>query len=178
MIEDLEGEIWKELPGYNGDYHISNLGRVKSFKKIPTKILIPNHDGRGYYYVRLVRDGKSSDPKIHQLVAVAFLDHKPDGHSIVIDHINDDSLDNRACNLQLVSSRYNGHKRSINTTSKYPGVSWSKTMNKWAACIHVNREPNRLGYFEKEEDAAAAYQKALAELNEPTIIKRYEPWQQ
>lgn len=175
MIEDLEGEIWKELPGYNGDYHISNLGRVKSFKKIPTKILIPNHDGRGYYYVRLVRDGKSSDPKIHQLVAICFLDHKPDGHNIVVDHINDDSSDNRACNLQLVSPRYNGHKRRINASSKYVGVSLEKKSGKWVANISVNKELIRLGRFINEEDAAAAYQKALAELNEPTIIKRYEP---
>jgi len=31
-LEDLDGEIWKEIEGYSGDYFVSNLGRVKSLK--------------------------------------------------------------------------------------------------------------------------------------------------
>lgn len=175
MIEDLEGEVWKDIPNYEGHYQVSNLGRVKSLKRKVPKILVPNYDGRGYYYVKLMMGGKNKDPKIHQLVAICFLDHKPEGHNIVIDHINDDSLDNRACNLQLVTPRYNTSKRKMNSTSEYIGVSWHKIMNKWLACISINKKFVDLGYYDTEEDAAAAYQKALAELNEPTIIKRYEP---
>ena len=174
MIEDLEGEIWRDIPDYEGYYQVSNMGRVKSFHKKEPRILVPNYDGRGYYCVKLMMGGKNKDPKIHQLVAICFLDHKPDGHNIVIDHINDNSLDNRACNLQLVSSRYNGHKRKLKTTSKYKGVSWSKVMNKWSAGISIDKVPTRLGYFDTEDEAARVYQEALAKLNDPGIIKRYE----
>lgn len=31
-LEDIDGEIWKEIENYNGDYYVSNFGRVKSFK--------------------------------------------------------------------------------------------------------------------------------------------------
>ena len=178
MIEDLEGEIWMDIPNYEGYYQVSNMGRVKSFHKKEPRILVQNYDGRGYYYVKLMMKGKNKDPKIHKLVAICFLDHKPDGHNIVIDHINDDSLDNRACNLQLVSPRFNGHKRKLNSSSKYKGVSWSKVMKKWLAAISINKKVNRLGYFETEEEAARVYQEALSKLNEPTIIRRYEQVQE
>ena len=32
-IEDLENEIWKTIPEYNGRYQVSNMGRVKSFSR-------------------------------------------------------------------------------------------------------------------------------------------------
>ncbi len=178
MIEDLEGEIWMDIPNYEGYYQVSNMGRVKSFHKKEPRILVQNYDGRGYYYVKLMIGGKNKDPKIHQLVAICFLGHKPDGHNIVIDHINDDSLDNRACNLQLVSPRFNGHKRKINSTSEYKGVCWIKKSHKWLAYITINGRQNRLGYFETEEEAARVYQEALSKLNEPTIIRRYEQVQE
>jgi len=174
MIEDLEGEIWRDIPDYVGYYQVSNMGRVKSFHKKEPKILVPNYDGRGYYYVKLMMGGKNKDPKIHQLVAICFLGHKPDGHNVVIDHINDNSLDNRACNLQLVSPRYNSNKRKLNSSSKYSGVSWSKVMSKWSAIITIDKKRTTIGYFSNEEDASAAYQEALTKLNDPGVIKRYE----
>ena len=64
MIEDLEGEIWRDIPDYVGYYQVSNMGRVKSFHKKEPKILVPNYDGRGYYYVKLMMGGKNKDPKI------------------------------------------------------------------------------------------------------------------
>lgn len=40
-LEDLPGEIWKDIENYEGHYQISNKGRLKSFKKNPAKILHP-----------------------------------------------------------------------------------------------------------------------------------------
>ena len=164
MIEDLEGEIWKDIPDYEGHYQVSNLGRVKSLKRKIPKILVPNYDGRGYYYVKLMMGGKNKDPKIHQLVAICFLYHKPDGHKLVIDHINNDSSDNRTENLQLVSTRFNGSKNKSSKDSKYTGVY--KSGNRWVSSIAVNRKSIHLGSFMLEEDAADAYQAALKTLDE------------
>ena len=47
-------------------------------------------------------------------------------------------------------------------------------MNKWSAGISIDKVPTRLGYFDTEDEAALAYQEALAKLNDPGIIKRYE----
>lgn len=32
-VGDLPNETWKDIPGYNGYYQVSNLGRVKSLKR-------------------------------------------------------------------------------------------------------------------------------------------------
>ena len=45
--------------------------------------------------------------KVHQLVAMAFLQHVPDGMNLVIDHINGDKQDNRVENLRIVTQKKN-----------------------------------------------------------------------
>ena len=32
-LEDMEGEIWKDIEGYEGLYQVSNMGRIKSLEK-------------------------------------------------------------------------------------------------------------------------------------------------
>ena len=29
-LENLDGEVWKDIPGYEGFYEVSNMGRIKS----------------------------------------------------------------------------------------------------------------------------------------------------
>lgn len=70
-------EIWSDIPKYS-NYRISNLGRVKSFKRKSYgeegRILVPHGNGRGYLIVSMINDyGKSTSPKIHRLVAEAFI---------------------------------------------------------------------------------------------------------
>jgi len=48
-----------------------------------------------------------------------------------------------------------------NKTSKYKGVCWSKSKNKWRASIHMNKKQNHLGYFDTEIEAHKFYQKHL-----------------
>jgi hypothetical protein len=45
-------------------------------------------------------------------------------------------------------------------TSKYKGVNWYKPYKKWRACFY-NGTTKHLGYFDTEEQAHEAYQKAL-----------------
>jgi len=96
-------EIWKDIEGYNGDYQVSNLGRVKSFKKRFGKqacetIMSPSKTYFGYSRVVLFKDKKPKLFSVHRLVAEAFIpntDNKP-----LVDHINGDREDNRVENLR------------------------------------------------------------------------------
>jgi len=66
-LNDLNGEVWKEISGYNGDYFVSNLGRVKSFKKwngTDVRILKQHKDGGGYFKIGLY-DNERKHKKIH-----------------------------------------------------------------------------------------------------------------
>lgn len=79
-----------------------------------------------------------------------------------IDHKNHNGLDCQRENLRLASPSQNqGNKRKQTSLScsRYKGVTWAKEQQKWKATIHHTY----LGYFESEEDAAKAYDKAAKE---------------
>lgn len=153
-------EIWKDIKGYEGYYKASNTGKIKSLKRKKEAILKCRKDGRGYEIVDLYLNGRR-DIKVHQLVAMAFLNHTPCGYKIVVDHISGDITDNSLNNLQLISQRENTAKNKKKGTSKYTGVSWSKGRSKWVASIQINGKAIFLGRFKEELEAHNAYQQAL-----------------
>ena len=157
-------EIWKEIEGFK-DYEISNLGRVKSIRKGKERFLKLNL-GSNYLRVSLSRNGKSKTIRIHQLVAEAFLNHKPCGYKLVVDHINGIKTDNRLKNLQVITQRENASKDRKGGTSKYVGVYWNKSNKNWRARIQINGKDKNLGSFTDELKASETYQKALKELIE------------
>ncbi len=88
MIKNVKKETWKNVRGFEGLYKVSSKGRVKALEKalkhvskaglvslrvVKEKILKPNLDGRGYYHVRLSKNGKATLFKIHDLVAMHWL---------------------------------------------------------------------------------------------------------
>jgi len=173
MKEELE--VWKDIPGYEGLYQVSNLGNVKSLprewvtgkgavRKHKGKILKGSTNSSGYRLVILCVNGKIKGYTIHQLVAIAFLNHKPNGLELVVDHINDNKLDNRVENLQIVTNRFNICKTQGKYSSKFKGVVWHKQLNKWRSQIVINGKLKHLGVFKCELSASHAYQKALKEL--------------
>ena len=56
------------------------------------------------------------------------------------------------------------HTISNKGSSKYKGVSWYSSRNKWYSYIHFNYEKIHIGYFENEKEAALAYNKKAKEL--------------
>ena len=82
----------------------------------------------------------------------------PEG--LQVDHINGNGLDNRRCNLRLVTNAQNAMNRNKyekNLSSKYKGVSWEKSRKKWRADIQLDVVRTWLGYFDNERHAALAY---------------------
>lgn len=176
-----EVEIWKDIPGYEGLYQVSSLGRVKSLPKEWVSSIVRKHNGKilkasnsgitgGYIHVVLSCDSNKKTYKVHQLVAMAFLNHKPNGYKIVVDHINNIKTDNRLENLQLISQRENVSK-DRKGSSKYTGVYCDKNVNKWRSTIVINGKTKYLGTFDTEEEASKYYQDALKSIEEGADIK-------
>lgn len=98
-------ENWKDVPGYEGLYEVSDIGRVLS--KRTNQPLKPNIMNHGYACVHLYSGGKQTRvvKTIHQLVAQAFIPN-PQGHREV-NHKNFLKRDNRVDNLEWVSRKEN-----------------------------------------------------------------------
>lgn len=158
----MEIEVWKDIPEYEGLYQVSSFGRVKSFKCNREKIMIPQKSARGYLRVGLRKLGKYDTIKIHVLVAMAFHGHVRDGMKIVVDHIDNNKLNNHADNLKLIPQRENASK-DRKGVSEYTGVFWCKKYKKWGVKINFKGRSINLGSFELEIDASNAYQKAKKE---------------
>jgi hypothetical protein len=97
--------------------------------------------------------------KIYKAGKLAWAFHYGEWPSLIVDHINGNSLDNRISNLRLVTPRENALNRCVssNSASGKMGVHWAKSENKWRACIVVNDKNIHLGYFKPHEfDLACA----------------------
>ena len=105
-LEDLPHEIWRDIVGYEGLYQVSNLGRVKSFKRDRLRILRAHIDRHGeYFMIALYKDNKSKLCRLHILVAETFvpnIDKKP-----FVNHMDGNKLNNRASNLEWVTQSEN-----------------------------------------------------------------------
>jgi len=157
-------EEFRDVDGYGGLYQVSNLGRIKSLKFGKERILKGNINTPGYLDILLYANKEFKRRTIHQLVAVAFLGHKPCGYKLVVNHINFNKLDNRVGNLEIVTARENSNHKHLKSTSFYTGVSWHKKNKKWCSQIYINGKRKNLGCFTDELEASNAYQTALKNL--------------
>lgn len=155
-------EEWRGVIGYEGLYEVSSLGRVKALAKIDSsgksrkeKILNPSMS-HGYLVLVLVNNSVRKNRSVHSLVAESFLGHIPNGHTLVVHHKNNIPLDNRVCNLEIVTKRGNSHTHHVGA-SKCKGISWDSSRNKWKASIYHNGKIVYLGRFKNEKDACSAY---------------------
>lgn len=163
---NTEIEIWKDIPGYEGLYQCSNLGKIRSCRSLKLMKPYPVFKN-GYLMTGLCKDKIKVRVYFHHLVCLCFLDHKPNGHLLVIDHINNNKLDNRLSNLQLISHRQNITKdiKSIKKrTSDYVGVYFNKVNKKFISRIRLNKKHIYLGSYDLEIEAHEAYQNALKSL--------------
>lgn len=98
-----KNETFKDIIGFEGLYQISNQGRVKSL--YTNKILKLSLGGRGYYLVKLAKNGIKKTFSVHRLVIKQFIPN-PDNKGDV-NHINGIKTDNRIENLEWMTRSEN-----------------------------------------------------------------------
>ena len=95
----------KDIKGFEGLYAVTEDGRVWSYLR--NKWLKPGIN-KGYYHVRLCKDGKIKIFLIHRLVYTTFKGEIPKG--LTVDHIDSNRLNNNLDNLQLLTRGDNARK--------------------------------------------------------------------
>lgn len=119
IVENLPHEVWRDVVGYEGQYKVSSLGRVK---RIPTtrvrkdgkpyeiagEILVSQHEiKKGYLRVCLGKKSLVKHFLVHRLVADAFI---PNPNNLPqVNHKNSNKQDNRVENLEWCTNEYNYH---------------------------------------------------------------------
>lgn len=160
-------EEWRPIPGYQGAYEVSNLGRVRSVERIiasvrrgkpfarrqPGKVMSPRVNRWGYSQISLgSRHLKGRCISVHKLVALAFIGPRPQPRA-QINHKNGVKTDNRVENLEWVTARENSHHAVRNGLVK-TGERHSHTRLVEAQVREI-RERRRNG--ERLASIAAAY---------------------
>jgi hypothetical protein len=99
--------------------------------------------------------------KLHQIIASVFLGYEFKGHSLVVDHIDGDTLNNNLDNLQIITQRENCSKERSLKKGLPTGVSFNKRDKKYQTQIQINKKIHYLGYFNTPEEALTAYENKL-----------------
>jgi len=172
-----EQEVWKGVKDFEGYYHISTFGNIKSLDREYLMVrnnciaikkgttLKPYLNGNGRLDIDLRVNGERKTMALSQVMAITFMNHVPCGLDTVVDHIDNNPLNNRLDNLQLITNRKNCSKDRKNKTSNFTGVHWDKDRNKWKSSIRIENKEVFLGRYDNEEYASIAYQNKLATLN-------------
>lgn len=115
-------EIWKDIPGYECLYQVSNLGSVRSLDRTVKKAGQPDAylkgreikqftDHKGYRVVTLSKDCKLKQIKVHRLVLMAFIPN-PDNLPQV-NHKDGNKKNNCVENLEWCTNDYNSNHRMM-----------------------------------------------------------------
>lgn len=131
-------EIWKEIKSYEGYYQVSNFGRIMAMQRVVNsknnstsikkqKLRKVTTLNSGYCNIILSKDNKEKCNLVHRLVAEAFVSNpysKPE-----VNHINGLKTDNRAVNLEWVTSsenQYHSFNNSLQVSRKGEQCKCSK----------------------------------------------------
>jgi hypothetical protein len=176
-VLNLNNIVWKDIPNYEGRYQVSNTGLVRSIVTNhgkPQDKIKPSYirsNSCQYLYVSLSKLGVPTSFAVHRLVATVFVEN-PNNKSMV-NHIDGNKLNNKACNLEWCTTSEN-HKHAYKLglrnsetlikrkvgektgkSSNFHNVSWDNSRSLWKATLKDKGKMIFQKRFEKEEDAAA-----------------------
>lgn len=122
-------EEWRDIPGYEGLYQVSNFGRVKSLDRLvcvdfgnnshvknirymyyvqPGKIMKLRSNPRGYIVVNLTKDKKQKGYMVHRLVMNSFCPNN-NPELTQVNHKDEIKSNNQISNLEWCTPKYNSN---------------------------------------------------------------------
>ncbi|KQZ49691.1 hypothetical protein ASD54_12190 [Rhizobium sp. Root149] len=127
----LDDEDWEQVKRYSWYANAVAGGRFYAYTRLPGGIRIAMHR-------MLLNPGKGE----------------------VVHHVNNDGLDNRRCNLQIVSQSYNIRASRFD---RVIGVHIHKSSGRWRAQLFIDGERRSFGLFKTRQEAEDAIRQARTE---------------
>ena len=155
-VETLDGEVWLPVLGAEGEYEVSNYGRVKRLayfatlqnqvtswqQFMPNRVLKANPDTRGYPQVMVKCHGESRLARVHRLVAESFLEppsqwlveaaRAANVDYVVVNHLDGNTFNPRPDNLEWCTV---SHNNSHTTAKRQEGYKKSQGSNSYNAVL-------------------------------------------
>lgn len=176
MLRKLSEKGWRDIAGYEGLYQVHKKGYVRNADGLVMKTYENNS---GYLCIKLRKNGKSKSFLLHRLVAIAWVKNKKPDVFTIVNHEDGDKHNCFYKNLVWCDNSYNilhARRTGLNpynkptvgkkfgNSSKYHGVTWDKSRNKWRAYIRHNNKYWFQRRFDTEKAAARHYNWILDEL--------------
>lgn len=156
---NIEGEIWKDIPNYEGLYQVSNRGRVKSFRKLKSiikiKVLKIIFNTR-YFRIDLCKNNIPKRHTVHRLVSQAFIpnpENKP-----AVNHKDGNPKNNFVENLEWCTIKENSHHSWYVLNNKHKilgqkGYSPAAEKNK-KLCLKISLDGFLVDVFNSRTEAS------------------------
>lgn len=146
---------WKDIPGLEGFYQVSNTGLIKSLDRIVDrsnnrgtfqwryrgKVIKPRLSAWGYFQVTLY-GGVKIQPYVHILVASAFIGVIPDGYDV--NHKDGNKQNNNHLNLEIVTKSDN-NKHAYTSGLKIPHYGINRSKLNIEAVLFIRNNKNITG---------------------------------
>ena len=150
----IPGEEWRDIPGFEGIYAVSNLGRVKSLERdseyyvkgqkrvrhYGESLMKQYEDQDGYLQCHLQDHGREVYCNVHRYVAQAFISN-PNGLPEV-NHIDGDKHNNKLENLEWCDNQYNV-SHALETGLRGSQKGYDRTVKR-VRCTDLNLEFNSI----------------------------------
>jgi len=91
-------EEWRPVVGFEGEYEVSNLGRVVSLRRGGRLVRKLHIDACGYLRITIKANDRTVNRRVHSLVAESFIGPRPT--DLVVRHLDGDPLNNHPTNLR------------------------------------------------------------------------------
>lgn len=152
LIPCLSDEMWVDIPGYEGIYQASNLGRIRTTEGKMTytkwhgerrwkqRVLKQKRDRQANHRVTLWKGGKPKDYLVARLICSAFHGNYLQNRALTVNHMDGNRDNNSSDNLEWLSLADNirhGFMTGLYHTMKpvlLVGVHEKRIMPSMAAC--------------------------------------------
>lgn len=146
----------REIPLTQGKVALVDDDDYNAVSQFKWRVVRSTVKNRVLFYA--VRSLPKSEPKhiqaLHQFLVRT--DHE-------VDHKDGDGLNNQRSNIRPATAsqnQANSHFKKPGASSRFRGVTWVRSRNRWQSVIQVNNKEFWIGRFHSEEDAARAYDAA------------------